>query len=227
MNTITGRSVLFVLPITLLWGAVPSPPKEWPHQTVLLPPSRMETPNWVPDTVSLKGGELTKPKQAFDYAKTIKLQFVHSDKELETLVRAGTLVDISSPYIKLVDVSDHYALPVTSDFVRRLAKQYNTAGCGALVVTSAVRQTKNQPKNASPWSVHPTGMSIDFRIPKDTRCRTWLDDSLRKIEATKRIDATREHYHAHYHVVVIKETYENHLKVLMADIAMRKRARQS
>ena len=58
-----------------------------------------------------------------------------------------------------------FVLPNTQRFVDSLAAQYH-AGCGErLVVTSGARPVDKQPRNASPMSVHPTGMAVDFRKP--------------------------------------------------------------
>lgn len=180
-------------------------------------------PSWVPSEVSLNGGQLTKPKQAFDYAKQLKLPFVNSEAELQNSIEKGDLVPLDLKYAGLVDVSSPYVLIATRDFTRRLGSQYVSAGCGKFIVTSALRMPSKQPENASVYSVHPTGMSVDFRVPKDERCREWLTKTLLAIEATGQIDATLEKKPKHFHVVVVKEAYEHWLSRLMAEIAAKNR----
>lgn len=163
--------------------------------------------NWLDGRVSFKGGHLTHPVQAYTYARALRLPFVDSPREREELVSQGHLVALQSgATYELMDVSDPFVLPVTKQFVERLASQYQQAGCGRLVITSALRLKSRRLRNGSEHSVHPTGMAVDFRIPQG-ECRTWLQDTLGSIEASRRIDVTRERHPPHFHVVVVTGEY--------------------
>ena len=69
-------------------------------------------------------------------------------------------------------------------------------------MTSAVRPSTRQPRNAVPKSVHPTGLAIDLRKPQNGECREWLRDRLMELERDDLIDATEEFNPPHFHVVV-------------------------
>jgi hypothetical protein len=92
-------------------------------------------------------------------------------------------------------------------FVERLASDYRTASGARLVVTSLTRPGVLQPRNAHKLSVHPAGMAVDLRIPKDAVSRHWLETTLLSLEKDGLIDVTREHYPPHYHVAVFPEPY--------------------
>lgn len=164
--------------------------------------------NWLDGQVSLKGGELTKPIQAYEYAKRLNFTFVEDTKKRDRLIKNETLVPLEGTYIKLADVSQPYLLPITLQFVTRLSQQYAAQGCGKLTVTSALRLTMDQPSNASPHSVHPTGMAVDFRIPEHPFCNTWIRRTLLNIEADQRVDSTKEAGPPHLHAVVVTESYK-------------------
>jgi nucleoid-associated protein YgaU len=92
-------------------------------------------------------------------------------------------------------------------FVGRLAAQY-LAACGEpLIVTSLTRPTSLQPANASPRSVHPTGMAVDFRAPATPACRRWLESTLLALERRRVLDATLERAPLHFHVAVFPSEY--------------------
>ena len=108
-----------------------------------------------------------------------------------------------------------YVKPATQMFVHRLSAQYRRACGERLVVTSAIRPTTKQPRNASPRSVHPTGMAIDLRKPQG-RCLTWLRGTLLDLERKGVIDATEEFRPPHFHVVVFTEKYERYVERMLA-----------
>ena len=62
-------------------------------------------------------------------------------------------------------------------FIERLARQYRGATGEKLVVTSLTRPTREQPGNASRYSVHPCGMAVDFRRPWGRKARRWLEQA--------------------------------------------------
>jgi hypothetical protein len=122
------------------------------------------------------------------------------------LVRLGA----SSDYVTH-EVSFPYVTRTTLTFVQRFAAQYHR-GCGEkLIITSAVRPESMQPSNSSDYSVHPAGIAVDLRKPTSGRCLRWLRRNLLIIERRGDIEATEEHHPAHFHVVVIPESYKEYL----------------
>lgn len=180
--------------------------------------SRPKPKNWLTGEVSLKGGQLTHPIQARQYAEQLGLRFVNNESERDELVEAGFLVPLAGAYIELAGVSQPYVLPITLQFVTRLSQQYAAQGCGKLIITSALRLIRDQPVNASPNSVHPTGMAVDFRVPRKPACNTWLRNTLLVIEADQRVDSTKEAGPPHLHAVVVTESYRAFLKERPIDV---------
>lgn len=105
-------------------------------------------------------------------------------------------------------VSFPYARPSVRLFIEQLAAQYRAATGEQLVVTSLTRPIANQPRNASPLSVHPAGMAVDLRVPRSSSARRWLERKLLSLERDGLIDATRERRPPHYHVAVFPDAYE-------------------
>ena len=175
--------------------------------------------NWLDGQVSLTGGELTKPRQAYDYAESIGFGAVENLQELQYQLAQRTFVPLASNRFVEVDdeVSSPFTPPLVRLFVERLGRQYQEAGCGKLVVTSALRLSETQGglQNGSRWSVHPAGLAVDFRIPTDPTCRSWLEETLKAVEGHGRIDATREVNPAHYHVVVVLGPYGQFVQAVM------------
>lgn len=134
--------------------------------------------------------------------------FVRSATDVERLVATGELTRVApNDNVTLSGVSYPYTRAVTWSFVERLAKQYRDATGTPLVVTSLTRPTSAQPRNASPLSVHPAGMAVDFRIPKDTAALAWLEKRLLSLEESGAIDVTREYHPPHLHVAVFPERF--------------------
>ena len=176
-------------------------------------------PNWLSGTPELKGSKAAV-LGAFEYAKKAGYMFALNEAERDRLVAEGTLVKLEGPYLELVDVSSPYVLPVTNQFVNRLAQQYAERGCGTLKVTGGMRPLDFQGtlSNGSDNSVHPTGMAVDLQrvVPTDEAqafCLSWLQGTLMEIEADRRIDVTAEDYPRHFHVVVVQDVYAAWLKL--------------
>ena len=138
--------------------------------------------------------------------------------QLQRFVANGWLVplDGNSDY-RLKDVSFPFARPEVRLFVERLASQYRDACGEALVVTSLTRPKNYQPPNASPLSVHPTGMALDLRRPNNWRCRSWLEGVLSSLEDRRVLEATRERFPPHYHVAVYPQAYTRYVERLTGD----------
>jgi hypothetical protein len=140
--------------------------------------------------------------QQHDYA------YLRTTQEVIQAVEAGVLVPVhgNEDYELAGDeVSFPYARPEVKTFLDQLAHAYR-AGCGEpLVVTSLVRPISRQPWNASPISVHPTGMAVDMRRSDRRGCRQWLESTLLALEGEGMVEATREHWPPHYHVAVFPD----------------------
>ena len=181
--------------------------------------SSANTANWLTGSSELKGSK-EAVMGAFSYAIEADYTFAASEADRDRLVGNGTLVKLEGTYIKLVDVSEPYVLPVVSQFVNRLGEQYAARGCGKLEVTGAFRNLEHQGtlSNGSSHSVHPTGMAVDLRriVPEndeETFCLNWLQGTLTTIEKNRRIDVTAENHPRHFHVAVVTHDYERYLAV--------------
>ncbi len=127
-------------------------------------------------------------------------------------MRQGRLVRLSgnSSY-RVADVSFPYARPEVKTFIERLGSQYRNACGEPLVVTSLTRPASRQPRNASPLSVHPTGMAADLRASRRPACRAFLERTLLTLEARGVLEATRERRPPHYHVSLYPKQYASYL----------------
>lgn len=160
---------------------------------------------------SLRGSHRAVNKP-YHYATLHDLPFSRTSRDVKRRLHEGYLVRLgASPDYVTHDVSFPYVTRTTLTFVRRLAAQYHR-GCGEkLVITSAVRPESMQPSNSSEYSVHPAGIAVDFRKPRSGSCLRWLRRNLLIIEKRGDIEATEEHHPAHFHVVVIPESYKEYL----------------
>lgn len=160
---------------------------------------------------SLRGSNASIETQ-YERAIANDFTFLATRRDVERFVALGLLVRVpGSASYSLAGVSHRYARPAVRLFVERLADQYK-AGCGEkLVVTSLTRPESDQPRNASDESVHPTGMAVDLRVSRTTKCRIWLEDALLSMERNGLIEATRERHPAHYHVAVFPVRYSEYV----------------
>lgn len=188
------------------------PGNPFSQSTPPIPPKHPET--WVYGNAKLTGSR-EAVLGAYRYAEAAAYEFAATDQSINRLVTTGFLVELTGPNLRLVDVSQPFVLPVVKQFANRLADQYAEEKCGKLVVTSATRSVEfqNTLNNGSSHSVHPTGMALDFRRFSDgsdgsQHCLNWLQSTLQSIEASGRIDATREKNPSHFHVVVVPHAYE-------------------
>ena len=100
--------------------------------------------------------------------------YLRTPADVRLAVEDGTLVPISGNddfQLATDEVSFQYARPEVKVFLEQLSEGYH-AECGEpLVVTSLTRPITRQPRNASPISVHPTGMAVDMRRSDRRGCR--------------------------------------------------------
>lgn len=134
-------------------------------------------------------------------------------KEVRKFVKLGLLVQVrGNANYSVVGASFPYTRPGTRLFIERLSRQYRSYCGSKLIVTSLTRPVSRQPRNASPRSVHPHGMSVDFRVPSSARCESWLRKSLLELERLRVLQATREKRPPHFHVAVYTEAYQAYVK---------------
>ena len=119
------------------------------------------------------------------------------------------------------DVMFGYARKEVRTFIERLSRQYRNACGEKLVVTSLTRPKTRQPPNASPLSVHPTGMAVDLRRSNSMACRSWLENVLLHLEEQGVVQATRENYPPHYHIAVYTKEYAVYVQNQDAEVLAR------
>jgi LysM repeat protein len=140
------------------------------------------------------------------YARAVRndLDFFRTPEGIYDAVRDSDFVMIGiTDDMTLDDVAYPFVLPKTKDFLYAFAKRYHDSCGERLVVTSAVRPSTEQPRNASPKSVHPTGMAVDFRKPAGA-CLTFLRGDLLRLEKQGVIEATEEKHPVHFHVALLR-----------------------
>lgn len=152
---------------------------------------------------SLRGSRSSVQKM-YTRAVLNDLDFFSTSKGIYQSVRDGELVMISITMDMTLDkVSYPFVLPRTRDVLNVFAKKYHDACGERLTVTSAARPRTEQPRNASPQSVHPTGMAIDFRRPSGN-CLTFMRNELVLLERQGILEATEERHPVHFHVAVLQ-----------------------
>lgn len=144
------------------------------------------------------------------------LAFLENKGDIYEAAEDGELEMLSiTDDLDLDGVGYPFVLPATKRFADSLAKAYHQ-GCGQrLTVTSGSRPIDEQPRNASPKSVHPTGMAVDFHRPAEP-CLTWLRKNLLALEDAHVIEATEEHHPPHFHVAVLHQAAEPPHRAVLA-----------
>jgi len=156
---------------------------------------------------SLRGSQASVDRM-YRHARAEDLSFYETPAGVRKAVKQGRLVRLEpDASFELHAVGYPYVRPSTRLFVDRLASQYKEACGEALIVTSAVRPATRQPANSAERSVHPTGMAVDLRKPRNARCLRWLRSTLLDLEDEKLLEATEEHSPAHFHVAVFPTAY--------------------
>jgi len=157
----------------------------------------------------------------YNTAHVRDLQFLRTPSDIYEAAKGGALRLISMTNdLEINRVQYPFVLPNTLRFADSLAKAYHGACGERIVVTSGARPLDKQPRNASPKSVHPTGMAIDFRKPKSPACLTWLRQALAELEKTGVIEATEEKHPPHFHVAVLHQRPEQHIQMAAGDVAL-------
>ena len=173
---------------------------------------------------SLRGSEASVTR-AFVRAEDHDFTFLKTGAQVQQFVAAGYLVRLaSSRNFVLHDVSFPFGRPEVKLFVERLGTQHRSACGEELVVTSLTRPLSEQPRNASIFSVHPTGMAVDFRTSLNSVCRYWLESTLLYLESAGVLEATRERQPSHYHVVIFPKPYADYVSGQLASARLGNRA---
>jgi LysM repeat protein len=163
---------------------------------------------------SLSGSRAAMRRQN-SVAQKQDLTFLRNSSQVRRFIASGLLVRLpGNANYEVGRVSFPYARPAVKTFIERLSGQYRAACGEKLVVTSLTRPLSRQPRNAHELSVHPTGMAADLRISRKKKCRSWLESTLKDLEAERVLDATRERRPAHYHVAVFPAAYDGYVKSL-------------
>jgi hypothetical protein len=156
-------------------------------------------------------GSRASVERIYRQALVHDLHFYETSEGVRRAGESGRFVRLTgnADYV-LANVSHPYALPETELFVVRLASQYRAACGEKLVVTSAVRPRSLRLANSSDKSVHPTGMAVDLRRPTNTRCLSWLRNTLLSLEANGVIEAVEERNPPHFHIAVFPTQYQRY-----------------
>jgi hypothetical protein len=171
--------------------------------------------SWAPrvDAQTLRGSAASVDLM-YTSAHARDLDFLRTPDEIYQAAMAGALKLISvTEDLELDEARFPFVLPNTLRFADSLAAEYHAACGERLVVTSGARPLDEQPRNASPKSVHPTGMAVDFRKPTVPACLTWLRKNLVVLEDEGVIEATEERHPPHFHVAVLRQAREPRLTV--------------
>ena len=165
---------------------------------------------------ALRGSEASV-NRAYVRAEDHDFTFLQTAAQVQRFVEAGYLVRIRNDRdFVLHDVSFPYGRPEVKLFIERLGGQYHRACGEELVVTSLTRPLSEQPRNASIFSVHPTGMAVDFRTSMNSVCRLWLESTLLYLETAGVLEATRERRPSHFHVAVFPKPYADYVSDILA-----------
>ncbi len=158
-------------------------------------------------------GNIAAMREQYNQAKAHDYTFLQTRSQVERMEQLGLLVPFEGDANYRLDdeVSYDVGRPELRLFVERLSSQYRAACGEQLVVTSLTRPHNEQPRNASPHSVHPTGMAVDLRRSGSASCRHWLEGVLMDLEDKELLEATRERWPPHYHVAVYSKPYAGYV----------------
>jgi hypothetical protein len=176
---------------------------------VLAAPALVAKPAHASDDVeiTLRGSRASMLRQN-RIAREESFSFLRTPTQVLRSVDNGHLVALEGNADYGVIAGYPYARSVVRSFIERLSADYRAACGEKLIVTSLMRPSTRQPRNASPLSVHPAGMAVDLRVSARASCRDWLSDELLALETRGVIDATREYNPPHFHVAVFPSPYQ-------------------
>lgn len=155
-------------------------------------------------SVVLRGSKAAVDR-AYEAAKEEGLDFAPSRGAIERGAAEGAYVRLpqSTASFRLRGVAVPYVRPETHAFLTAFAAEYRRACGEPLTVTSAMRPTSVHLANSVEKTVHPTGMAVDLRAPRNG-CIGWMRTALIGYERQGVVEATEEHRPAHFHVAVLR-----------------------
>lgn len=170
---------------------------------------------------TLKGSPASVDKM-YNTAHARDLQFFFTKADIYEAARTGELKMLSkTENVDLERIEFPFVLPNTARFVDSLAAKFRAACPGErLTVTSGARPLDKQPRNASPKTVHPTGMAVDFRKPRTPACLTWMRTNLLALENAGVVEATEEMHPPHFHVAVLYQPPERHIQMAAGEVGI-------
>ena len=149
----------------------------------------------------------SRPKVQGTFYNTVArgVTFYDGMDEARAAIAAGKFVPLyGDQYYATYRMTLAYATPEARTFIETLAPQFVEHCDEMMVVTSALRPKEKSPRNGSPWTVHPTGIAVDIRKPRNRACWTWLRQRLLDYQAEGIVDATEEFHPPHFHIAVKK-----------------------
>ena len=153
--------------------------------------------------VTLRGSKVAV-EQAYQVARSRGVPFTTTRGDALREAEEGSFVRLSgSNSVRLKGVSLPFVRPATRSFVASFGASYRAACGEPLTVTSAIRPRSVRLANSVEKSVHPTGMAVDLRVPRNG-CRNWMRRELIAMEQQGLVQATEERRPAHFHVVVLR-----------------------
>jgi hypothetical protein len=157
----------------------------------------------------LRGSQRSMQRQ-YQVARDNDFTFLRNTRQVREFIGENRLVKLTSNrhYNIKGGVQFPYARPAVKLFVERVAEDFFNATGEKLLVTSLTRPVSRQPRNASELSVHPAGMAVDFRVPRNKAHQRWLERALLDLEDAVVLDVTKERKPLHYHVAVFPREYE-------------------
>lgn len=161
---------------------------------------------------SLRGSSSSVDRM-YHHAVDHGIYFYKTGNGIRDAARNGTLTKLTgNADYRVHDVSYPYVRHPVRTFIERLAGQYRRACGERLVVTSAARPKSMRLFNGVSRSVHPAGIAVDVRKPRNSRCRAWLRDTLIALEDRGVIEATEENRPPHFHIAVFPTPYTRYVK---------------
>lgn len=150
-------------------------------------------------------GSRPKVQAAFYEASARGIPFFADMDDARAAIAAGKFVPLyGNLYYATYRMTLAYATPEARSFIEALAPQFVEKCDEMMVVTSALRPKSRSPRNGSPWTVHPAGIAVDIRKPRNRACWTWLRQTLVDYQNRGIVDATEEFSPPHFHIVVKK-----------------------
>lgn len=160
---------------------------------------------------SLRGSRASVDRM-YNHALGNGIYFYRTGKGIRDAAAAGRFTSLTgNASYGLGSVSYPYVRPETRTFVERLAVQYRNACGQKLIVTSGSRPREMRLINSADRSVHPTGMAVDLRKPRTSRCLSWLRTTLLQLERAGVVEATEEFNPPHFHVAVFPTPYARYV----------------